>query len=73
MGHGWLAGTEKMLAKPFCCGSFCERKLVEIGIEMPTRYQGEPFGFQCALIRCERKVGDGHLVLAGDNHQQRRL
>jgi caffeoyl-CoA O-methyltransferase len=29
-----------MLTKPFCCGSYRERKLVEIGSEMATRRGG---------------------------------
>src|SRR5258706_11425414 len=65
------AGVEQMLAKPFCGGGFRERKLVEIGIEMATRYQGEPFGLQGVLISGKRQIGDSQLVLAGDNQQQR--
>ena len=52
------AGIEQMLAKPFCCGSCRERKLVEIGIEMATRYQSEPFGLQRTLISGKRQIGD---------------
>src|SRR4029077_11188238 len=65
------AGIEQMLAKPFCCGSCRERKLVEIGIEMATRYQGEPFGLQRTLISCKRQIGDSELVVTRDNQQQR--
>src|ERR1700732_196418 len=60
-----------MLAEPSCCSSFRERKLVEIGIEMATRYQGEPFGLQRTLISCKRQIGDSQLVVARDNQQQR--
>ena len=44
-----------MLAKPLCCDSCRERKLVEIGIEMATRYQGEPFGLQRTLMSRKRQ------------------
>src|ERR1700730_2805987 len=66
------AGIKKMLANQFGCGSCRERKLVEIGIEMATRYQGEPFGLQRTLISGKRQIGDSQLVLASDNQQQRR-
>src|SRR5437899_547841 len=65
------AGVEQMLAKPFCGGGCRERKLVEIGIEMATRYQGEPFGLQRTLISGKRQIGDSQLVLARDDQQQR--
>src|ERR1700686_5327073 len=62
----------QMLAKPLCCRSFRERKLVEIGIEMATRYQSEAFRLQRTLISRKRQIGDGQLVVARDNQQQRR-
>src|ERR1700738_3031803 len=34
LGHASCTGIEQMLTKPFCCGGYRERKLVEIGSEM---------------------------------------
>src|ERR1700730_18772359 len=61
-----------MLAEASCCSSFRERKLVEIGIEMATRYQGEPFGLKRTLIRSEGKVGERHRIGERYHHQQGR-
>jgi hypothetical protein len=61
-----------MFAEPSCCGGFREWELIKIGIKMAARYQGEPFRFQCALVSRKRQIGDSHLVVACDNHQQRR-
>ena len=64
------AGIEQMFAEPSCCGGFRERELVMIGIEMATRYQGEPFGLQRPLISRKRQIGDSQLVVARDNQQR---
>jgi hypothetical protein len=34
LGHASCTGIEQMLTKPFCCGGYRERKLVEIGSEV---------------------------------------
>ena len=34
LGHAPCTGIEQMLTKPFCCGGYRERKLVEIGSEV---------------------------------------
>src|SRR5260221_4176621 len=66
------SGIEQMLAKPFCRGSFREWNLVEIGIEVATRYQGEPLRLQRTLIGGKCQIGNGELVVARDHQQQRR-
>jgi hypothetical protein len=53
-----------VLVKPFGCGRFRQRKLAEIGIEVATRYQGEPFRLQRTLISCKCQVGGRQPVVA---------
>src|SRR5260370_17967337 len=65
------AGIEKLLGTRCGSGGRRERKLVEIGMEMATRYQDEPFGLQRTLISCKRQIGDSQLVVTRDNQQQR--